>query len=112
MAIMAGIAAAETILEARKKKDYSANSLSSYTKRLRSEPSLKDMYTFSKVPSYLRNRRLYSVYPELVCSAAEAVYRVDGKGKRKIYKELRAQTKGRVSTLTLIRDLLRGARTF
>jgi electron transfer flavoprotein-quinone oxidoreductase len=112
MAIMAGIAAAETILEARKKKDYSANSLSSYTKRLRNEPSLKDMYTFSKVPSYLRNRRLYSVYPELVCSAAEAVYRVDGKGKRKIYKELRAQTKGRVSTLTLIRDLLRGARTF
>ncbi len=112
MAIMAGMAAAETILEARKKKDYSANSLSSYTKRLRSEPSLKDMYTFSKVPRYLRNKRLYSVYPELVCSAAEAVYRVDGKGKRKIYKELRAQTKGRVSTLTLIRDLLRGARTF
>jgi len=112
MAIMAGIAAAETILEARKKKDYSANSLSSYTKRLRNEPSLKDMYTFSKVPRYLRNKRLYSVYPELVCSAAEAVYRVDGKGKRKIYKELRAQTKGRVSTLTLIRDLLRGARTF
>lgn len=112
MAIMAGIAAAETILEARKKKDYSANMLSSYTKRLRSEPSLKDMYTFSKVPRYLRNKRLYSVYPELVCSAAEAVYRVDGKGKRKIYKELRAQTKGRVSTLTLIRDLLRGAMTF
>jgi len=112
MAIMAGIAAAETILEARKKKDYSANSLRSYAKRLKSEPSLKDMYTFSKVPNYLRNRRLYSVYPELVCSAAEAVYRVDSKGKRKIYKELRAQTKGRVSTLTLIRDLLRGARTF
>src|SRR2546426_306566 len=102
----------DVILEARKKKDYSANSLRSYTKRLKSEPSLKDMYTFSKVPNYLRNRRLYSVYPELVCSAAEAVYRVDSKGKRKIYKELRAQTKGRVSTLTLIRDLLRGARTF
>ncbi|HZD13091.1 MAG TPA: hypothetical protein VE177_06195, partial [Candidatus Binatus sp.] len=112
MAMMAGIAAAETILEARKKKDYSANSLSSYTRRLKEEPSLKDMYTFSKVPSYLRNRRLYSVYPELVCAAAESVYRVDGSGKKKIYKELRAQTKGKVSTLTLIRDLIKGALTF
>ncbi len=112
MAIGAGIAAAETIIEARKKKDYSAQSLQSYERKLREEPSLKDMYTFKGVPKYLRNQRLYSTYPELVCAAAEAVYRVDGSGKKKIYKELRTQTKGRVSTLTLIKDLLGGARTF
>ncbi len=112
MAIGAGIAAAETIIEARKKRDYSAQSLQSYQKKLKEEPSLKDMYTFKGVPKYLRNNRLYSVYPELVCAAAEAVYRVDGSGKKKIYKELRAQTKGRVSTLTLIKDLLGGARSF
>lgn len=112
MAIGAGIAAAETLLEARRKKDYSAGSLRTYERRLREEPSLKDMYTFGRVPSYLRNRRLYDTYPELICAAAEAVYRVDGTGKRKIYRELRAQTKGRVSTLRLIRDLLSGARTF
>jgi electron transfer flavoprotein-quinone oxidoreductase len=112
MAIVSGIAAAKTILEARKRKDYSAQSLQTYERKLRDEPALKDMFTFNKVPKYLRNNRLYSVYPELVCGAAEAVYRVDGNGKRKIYKELRAQTKGRVSTLSLIRDLLAGARTF
>ncbi len=112
MAMMAGMAAATTILEARKTKDYSAGNLQSYETRLRKDPALKDMYTFSRVPSYLRNRRLYGVYPEIVCSAAEAVYRVDGTGKKKIYKELRAQTKGKVSTLTLVRDLLAGARTF
>ncbi len=112
MAIGAGIAAAQTILEARKKKDYSARSLQVYERKLREEPSLKDMYTFGRVPAYLRNRRLYDTYPELICAAAEAVYRVDGTGKRKIYRELRAQTKGRVSTLRLIRDLLSGARTF
>ena len=112
MAMMAGVAAAMTILEARKTKDYSAGSLQSYETRLRNDPALKDMYTFSRVPSYLRNRRLYDVYPEIVCSAAEAVYRVDGTGKRKIYKELRAQIKGKVSTLRLVKDLLAGARTF
>ena len=112
MAIVSGIAAAQTILEARKRKDYSAQSLQTYARRLREEPSLKDMYTFSKVPRYLRNNRLYNVYPELVCSAAEAIYRVDGNRKRKIYKELRTQTKGKVSTISLIRDLLAGARTF
>ena len=70
------------------------------------------MYRFKRVPKYLRNSRLYGVYPELVCAAAEAVYRVDGTSKKKIFKELRDQTKGRVSTLTLIRDLLGGMRTF
>src|SRR5712664_1023916 len=112
MAIASGVAAARTILEARKSKDYSAQSLQAYERRLREEPALKDMYTFSKVPRYLRNNSLYGVYPELVCNAAEAIYRVDGNGKRKIYKELRAQTKGKVSTISLIRDLLAGARTF
>jgi len=112
MAIVSGIAAAQTILEARKRKDYSAQSLQTYARRLREEPALKDMYTFSKVPRYLRNNRLYNVYPELVCIAAEAIYRVDGNRKRKIYKELRTQTKGKVSTISLIRDLLAGARTF
>jgi electron transfer flavoprotein-quinone oxidoreductase len=112
MAIVSGIAAAQTVLEARKRKDYSAQSLRGYERKLREEPALKDMYTFSKVPKYLRNNRLYNLYPELVCNAAEAVYRVDGGGKRKIYKEIRSQTKGKVSTINLIRDLLAGARTF
>ncbi len=111
MAIGAGVAAAQTILEARKKKDYSARTLKAFERKLREEPSLKDMYTFNRVPEYLRNKRLYTIYPELVCSAAEAVYRVDGTGKKKMLKELRLQTKGRVSTLTLLRDLLGGART-
>ncbi|OLE85780.1 MAG: hypothetical protein AUF79_16200 [Crenarchaeota archaeon 13_1_20CM_2_51_8] len=112
MAIQAGVAAAQTVLEARKRKDYSSNSLKAFDRKLHEDPALKDMYTFHRVPAYLRNRRLYTIYPELVCSAAEAVYRVDGTGKRKISKELRLQTKGRVSTFTLIRDLIGGARTF
>jgi electron transfer flavoprotein-quinone oxidoreductase len=112
MAILSGVAAAETILEARKKKNYSAQTLQSYERKLRQEPALKDMYTFSKVPKYLRNNRLYNLYPELVCNAAEAVYRVDGTGKRKISKEIRSQTKGKVSTVSLVRDLIAGARTF
>ncbi|HZY46350.1 MAG TPA: hypothetical protein VFE96_01010, partial [Candidatus Bathyarchaeia archaeon] len=105
-------AAAETILEARRKKDYSAQSLQSYEQKLRRNPALKDMYTFNKVPKYLRNNRLYGIYPEIVCNAAEAIYRVDGKGKRKIRQELRSQMKGKISTVSLIRDLLAGARTF
>ncbi len=112
MAITAGIVAAETLLEARKKKDYSSAELQNYERKLRQEPSLSDMYRFKRVPKYLRNKRLYEVYPELICAAAEAVYRVDGTSKKKIFKELRGQAKGRVSTLSLIRDLLGGMRTF
>lgn len=112
IAIQAGVAAAETVLEARKKNDYSAGSLQLFERKLRADPSLRDLYNFKRVPGYLRNNRLYSVYPDLVCSAAEAVYRVDGNGKKKIFKELRSQAKGKVSLLTLVRDLIGGARTF
>ena len=70
------------------------------------------MYTFNRVPAYLRKSRLYSIYPELVCAAAEAIYRVDGTGKKKIFKELRTQAKGRVSIFSLVRDMIGGARTF
>src|SRR5207247_11243617 len=101
-----------TVVKNPNKKDNTANTLKRIHSKLHEDPDHKDMYTFHRVPAYLRNRRLYAVYPELVCSAAEAVYRVDGTGKRKISKELRLQAKGRVSIFTLIRDLIRGARTF
>lgn len=112
IAIQSGVAAAQTVLDARKKQDYSAKSLQGFETRLRANPALKDMYTFNKVPSFLRKERLYSLYPELVCSIAEAVYRVDGNGKKKIFKELRSQAKGKVSIFSLIRDMMSGARTF
>ena len=112
MAIQSGVAAAKTVLEARERHDFSARTLQSFERRLKEDPSLKDMYTFDKIPSYLRRNRLYTVYPELVCAAAEAVYQIDGNGKKKILKELRSQAKGRISTLTLLRDLIGGARTF
>ena len=112
IAIQSGIAAAQTVLDARKRQDYSENTLRGFQTRLRTDPALKDMYTFNRVPAYLRKSRLYSIYPELVCAAAEAIYRVDGTGKRKIFKELRAQAKGRVSIFSLVRDMIGGARTF
>ena len=112
IAIQSGVAAAQTVLDARRKHDYSARSLQGFETRLRADPALKDMYTFNRVPSYLRKERLYSIYPELVCSIAEAVYRVDGNGKKKIFKELRSQAKGKVSIFSLVRDMMGGARTF
>ena len=112
IAIQAGVAAAQTLLEARKKQDYSAGTLQTFERKLRADPALNDMYTFNRVPAYLRKGRLYNIYPELVCAAAEAVYRVDGEGKKKIFKELRSQAKGRVSIFSLVRDMISGARTF
>ena len=112
IAMQSGVAAAKTILEARKQNDYSVQTLKSYEQRLREDPALEDMYRFNRIPSFLKKSRLYTTYPELVCAAAEAVYHVDGAGKKKIFRELRSQTKGRIGLLTLIRDMIGGARTF
>src|SRR5205809_2098201 len=47
IAIQAGVAAAQTLLEARKKQDYSAGTLQAFERKLLADPPLKDMYTFN-----------------------------------------------------------------
>src|SRR2546422_11239542 len=55
IAIQAGGAASQTLLEARKKQDYSAGTLQTFARKLRADPALNDIYTFNRVPAYPTN---------------------------------------------------------
>jgi electron transfer flavoprotein-quinone oxidoreductase len=110
-ALASGMAAAETVKRAREKGDYSQETLSHYVKLLSEGFVLQDLKRFQRSPELLENPRLYSVYPELACSLAEKVFRVDGSPKKTVWQLAREEMKGRVSIWTLLRDALAARRS-
>jgi electron transfer flavoprotein-quinone oxidoreductase len=104
-AMASGVAAAETIITAKKVGDFSKNTLSEYRKRLEQSFVLKDLETFRKAPRFLENPRLYSQYPELLCNAAARIFTNDGQPRAKTMKLLRQAMHGRVSFLQILQDM-------
>ncbi len=108
MAIASGMAAAEAIKEASEKGDFSKESLSLYEQLIKKDPTLRDLETFEKMPEFLRNKRLYALYPELACKLFHNISVVDGQ-KKKLSQEFLELTKGR--KIAIIRDLIGGLRS-
>jgi electron transfer flavoprotein-quinone oxidoreductase len=105
--IASGIAAAETVIRAKKRGDFSKKSLSSYPQLLKKSFVLKDIGTFKKAPSMLENPRIYRQYPELACELAEKIFTNDGKPRKKLWPLFRESQRGKISLWQMIRDLLR-----
>jgi electron transfer flavoprotein-quinone oxidoreductase len=105
LAAASGLAAAETVIAAKKSGNFTVNSLSSYQDRLEESFVLKDMESFKKAPKFLENPRIYKEYPEIACNLAERIFTNDGKSRDKMIDLLKQAKKDRVSFLQMIRDL-------
>lgn len=104
-AVASGMAAAEAVIQAKHRGDFSRKSLSAYLHLLRQSFVLKDMETFKKAPMFLENPRIYNQYPALACELAEKIFTSDGQPKSKIWNQLKESMKGRVSLLQIAGDL-------
>ncbi len=105
-AIASGKAAAETVIRAKQRGDFSEKSLSYYIELLQKSFVLKDIETFKRAPRLLENPRLYRQYPELICDLAEKIFTSDGKPRKKLWKLFRDSQKKRVYLWRMIRDFL------
>ena len=111
LAITSGVHAADTICEAFERGDFSGKTLGHYDARLRESFVLKDMKTFERAAEWMHTDRLFSVYPQVVGTALEEIYRSDGTPKRKIGRIGRDALKGAVTVRELIADLVKGGRS-
>jgi electron transfer flavoprotein-quinone oxidoreductase len=113
LAIASGVAAGETADAALSAGDTSANRLSTgYERALRDHHVLSDLETFARAPAYLKNERLFDVYPRLLIDLALQVYSVDGEAKGRLVETILKQTNASgVSRFRLLLDLLQGARS-
>ncbi len=106
-AVASGVMAAEAIKKAREKKDYSASSLAYYEELVRGSFIFEDLRTFRNVPSILENPRLFSYYPEAVCSVFEKLMWIDENPKAKISSTIIREGMGKFLNWSAIRDGLR-----
>ncbi len=104
LAIASGIAAAEAILDARERADFSAAGLEGYGRRLRDGFVLQDLRRFRHAAAFLRSPRLYREYPEAVCDFLERLYRPSPPAKTGLWRGLVGSLRRRVSWTDLVRD--------
>src|SRR5205823_3838882 len=84
LAIASGIAAGEAVEAARAAGGPRAANLQVYEKFLRSRNVLPDLERFRRAPLYMKNERLFDVYPRMLLEIAERLYTVDGSGKERL----------------------------
>ncbi|HOJ43643.1 MAG TPA: FAD-dependent oxidoreductase [Syntrophorhabdaceae bacterium] len=92
-AIASGIIAADTIIYANEKGDFSKNTLSLYEERLKNSFVLKDMYNCKDMPEFLDNDAFFTFYPRYFPQFVEKVIWFGAGPKEKIgstlWKELK-----------------------
>ncbi len=112
LAIASGIAAGEAAEAARTAGGMTKANLAGYEKFLRSRNVLTDLERFRRTPLYMKNERLFDVYPRMLMEIAERMYTVDGSGKERLFDVvLDEASAAKVPKLKMLLDLLQGARS-
>jgi len=82
LAAASGSLAAETVIEAFSRGDFSGKQMARYDERLRGSFVLKNMKTARKICDFMHNDRLFSLYPEVIGNVMEQIYLADGNSRR------------------------------
>ena len=106
LASHSGILAANTVIEAHERKDFSTKTLKRYKERMDLSWVMKDLKGFRNAPKMLHIERIYNEYPDLVCSMMEHLYRIDGTPKTSIPKLILREVKEKVGLKNVISDAL------
>jgi electron transfer flavoprotein-quinone oxidoreductase len=108
-AIGSGECAAQTVIEAKERGDFSSSTLSGYKTRLENSFVLQDMITHKHAPDFVEHTpNLFSKYPELVQNIFLEMFTVNGPSKLMAKKALPHVLKA--GLFSLAKDGLRGAR--
>ncbi|MEM1614131.1 MAG: hypothetical protein QXP25_04415, partial [Thermoplasmatales archaeon] len=76
--------AGETAVEAKKRNDFSASSLSLYRTKLEETYVLKDLRTFKDIRKVTGNKNMYTVYPKMLEGILLEMLWERGQPKKKI----------------------------
>jgi electron transfer flavoprotein-quinone oxidoreductase len=107
LAMSAGRMAGETVIEVKKKGNFSSRSLSLYRKKLEDSFILKDMDDHKDIEDKVReNRDILTVYPKLACDAAHEYFLVDGLPKRDHQKRIIRRIRRQRGFFRMFKDML------
>lgn len=88
LAIEAGRQAANAVLYARRRGDYSSKTLSAYKTGLENSFVLQDMKLYRRAPKFLENRRVFTRFPLMLEEMMRAMFTVDGESSEGLVKKM------------------------
>ena len=105
LAMTSGIIAGETIIEAKKKGDFSSRTLSQYRQRLEESFVLRDLKKYREIPKFFSsNPHFFTLYPDAINELAYMWHVVDGELKQDRIKQMKAKLFKQRSRVGLMRD--------
>jgi len=108
LAMASGLFAAETVIEAKKKGDFSKKTLDGYVKRLAGSFVVKDLKRYKDVPGLLRSTpELFKEYPERVLELLQGYFTVSDESKEDAHREIKRLFRSKVSVWRLLFDIYR-----
>ena len=111
LAMASGKMAAETVIEAMRRDDFSAASLSGYGEKLAASYVLKDMKKYRNFGGFLyRQKEIFNRLPAAAAMAAREMLTVNGVSKRQKQKIIMKELRRQISTWRLVKLLWRAWR--
>ncbi len=111
LAIGSALVAADTVIAAKARGDFSAASLAEYPHMLDQSYVMADMRTYRRAPRFFENPRLYTVYPEMLANLMTKIYAEDAEPQQHAVTMLRQSARDcEVSLIDLLVDAFKGAR--
>ena len=113
-AMASGTYAGETVVEAVRNGDVSADGLAGYRRRLSDTFVLKDHRRLRRAPEIVLSDRVQHLYPAMVNGIVERVFRVDNPLPKPRLRTIIKQERKRagITRRDLLRDSLDGMRTY
>ncbi len=107
LAITSAELAAKTIIEAKKKEDFSAKSLGLYKELLEQSYVLKDLKTYKNFPKFMENPRIFNEYPKLIADLMTDMFVINGEPsaplKQKAWKHIK-----KIGLMNIAKDGIKG----
>jgi electron transfer flavoprotein-quinone oxidoreductase len=105
LAMTSGIIAGETVIEAKRKNDFSSRTLARYRERLEESFVLKDLKKYRDIPKFFSsNPDFFTVYPDALNELFYMWHVVDDEVKADRIKRMKATLFKRRSRIGLMRD--------
>jgi electron transfer flavoprotein-quinone oxidoreductase len=105
LAMTSGILAGQTVIEAKKRNDFSTKTLFRYRQRLENSFVLRDLKKYRDVPKFFSsNPQFFTTYPQVLNELAYTWHIVDDELKADRIKRMKAMLFKRRSKLGLLQD--------
>jgi electron transfer flavoprotein-quinone oxidoreductase len=106
LAMASGVMAAETILEAKQKGDFSRKALQRYEERLRESFVMKDLERYQGVPDFVaENPKFFQDYPELLIGMLREYFTISETPKEEVWRKILRMRRKNISLVKAFMEM-------